>query len=57
MQVVNASIYNLRSINKLEEIDLSSGLDVFIGQNDCGKSTILYGLDFFFNNETSFPER
>lgn len=50
MRLSSLSIYNLRSIKGIQAIDLSSGLDVFIGQNDSGKSTILYALDFFFND-------
>lgn len=51
MKLTKISIYNLRSIQALEDTSLTSGLDVFIGQNDSGKSTILYALDFFFNDK------
>lgn len=34
-----------------EEIILNSCNNIFIGENDCGKSTILQALDAFFNSE------
>lgn len=49
MKIQSVSIYNVRSIQKLEDLDLSNGFDIIIGQNDSGKSTILYALDNFFN--------
>lgn len=49
MKLESVSIYNLRSIQKLEKINLSSGFDTFIGQNDSGKSTFLYALKNFFD--------
>lgn len=54
MKINSLSIYNLRSIKKLEDTYLSEGFDVFIGQNDAGKSTVLCALDIFFNIEKSF---
>lgn len=52
MKLTNISIYNLRSIQSMEDISLTNGLDVFIGQNDSGKSTILYALNYFLNDNT-----
>lgn len=49
MVIESVSVYNFRSLKSVVKIDLSSGLDVFIGQNDCGKSTLLQGLDIFFD--------
>lgn len=49
MVIESASVYNFRSLKSVVKIDLSSGLDVFIGQNDCGKSTLLQGLNIFFD--------
>lgn len=49
MRVEKLSVFNFKSLISMTEIDLSSGLDVFIGQNDCGKSTILQALDMFFD--------
>jgi predicted ATP-dependent endonuclease of OLD family len=49
MKLKEISIYNLRSIKKLEHTNVANGFDVFIGQNDSGKSTILYALKNFFD--------
>ncbi len=54
MLIKAISVYNLRSIVSLEDLDLSNGLDILIGQNDTGKSTILTGLDVFFDLEKKF---
>lgn len=54
MLIESVSIYNLRSIKILEDLDLSNGIDILIGQNDTGKSTILTALDVFFDLEKKF---
>jgi len=42
---------NLRGFSDIE-VEFDNKLNVIIGQNDIGKSTILDALEIFFNNET-----
>lgn len=51
MVIQSVSVFNFRSLNALAEIDLSSGLDILIGQNDTGKSSLLQALRIFFETE------
>ena len=48
MSIISVSIRNFRSISTLDEKTL--GLNIFVGQNDEGKSNILRALDLFFNH-------
>jgi predicted ATP-dependent endonuclease of OLD family len=46
MKIASLKIYNWRSV---KEIEISfQDLIIFIGQNNCGKSNVLYSLLFFF---------
>src|SRR5690349_10805567 len=47
MSIASISIRNFRSIVSLNE--KVSGLNIFVGQNDEGKSNVLRALDLFFN--------
>lgn len=42
---------NFRGYSNIE-IEFDNKLNVIIGKNDIGKSTILEALEIFFNNET-----
>ena len=42
---------NFRGYEKIE-VPFTDNLNVIIGKNDVGKSTILEALEIFFNNET-----
>lgn len=44
-------IRKFRSINGLTKIK-TNDLNIFVGQNDQGKSNVLRALNLFFNNET-----
>ena len=50
MKVVEAQIENFRSL--VNQTVSFSNLNVFVGNNDVGKSNILKALNLFFNNET-----
>jgi predicted ATP-dependent endonuclease of OLD family len=49
MELVKAKFTNFRGINEPCEISLKN-FTTIVGKNDAGKSTILKGLDLFFNN-------
>ena len=49
MKIVNIKIENFRSYKNETTIPLND-LTVLIGKNDAGKSTVLEGLDIFFND-------
>lgn len=61
MKIIELSIKNFRSITLIENAKLSS-LQVFIGENNAGKSNILYALDAFLSagsggvNEDDFQD-
>jgi energy-coupling factor transporter ATP-binding protein EcfA2 len=46
------SIKNFRSIKTLNRKIKSTHLNIFVGQNDQGKSNLLRALNLFFNNQT-----
>lgn len=48
MSITSVSIRNFRSILSFDE--KVRGLNIFVGQNDAGKSNILRALDLFFNH-------
>lgn len=50
MKIVAAQIENFRSL--VNQIIPFSNLNIFVGNNDVGKSNILKALNLFFNNET-----
>lgn len=50
MKLKSLKIKNFRGYQNLQ-IDFDSNLNVIIGKNDIGKSTILEALEIFFNNE------
>lgn len=53
MQVIKSiQIRKFRSIKSLTRDLTPSHLNIFVGQNDKGKSNILRALNLFFNNET-----
>ena len=49
MKIVNFTLENFRGYRKPITISFND-LTVLIGKNDIGKSTILEGLDIFFEN-------
>jgi len=53
-RIVIKEIYirNFRSIRK--ETIFATGFNVFVGNNDVGKSNVLKALNLFFNNKTDF---
>ena len=51
MKIVKIKIENFRSFENENEIDFND-LNVFVGKNDIGKSTILEVLDIFFNENS-----
>ena len=51
IQITKIEIKNFRSIRSLSLS--SSGITVFVGKNDCGKSNILRALNLFFNGFTN----
>jgi len=50
LKLVKLRLKNFRVYEEIE-IDFNENLNVIIGRNDVGKSTILDALNFFFNNE------
>lgn len=49
MSITAISIKNFRSINSLSE--KTRNVNIFVGQNDEGKSNVLRALDLFFNHD------
>ena len=49
MSITSLSIRNFRSIQSFD--DTVRGLNIFVGQNDEGKSNVLRALDLFFNHD------
>lgn len=54
MKIKNVSIYNFRSLQKVENINIWSGFDIFIGKNDAWKSSFLKALDNFLKFKENF---
>lgn len=52
VKITRIKIENYRSISKHPAFDLSE-FNIFVGNNDAGKSNILKALDLFFNYSTS----
>jgi putative ATP-dependent endonuclease of the OLD family len=50
MKLVKLELENFRSYRNLE-INFQENMNVIIGRNDVGKSTIMEALEIFFNNE------
>ena len=50
MRIKTISCSNFRGIEQLDKLDCGQ-LNSFVGQNDCGKSSILKALDAFFNSK------
>ena len=50
-------IRNFRSIHHLILDDVNKDVNVFVGNNDIGKSNILRSLNLFFNNQTDIGTR
>ena len=50
MKIVKLELENFRSYRNLE-IDFQEDLNLIIGRNDVGKSTIMEALEIFFNND------
>lgn len=50
MELVKIKLENFRAYEDIE-INLSKGLQMFVGKNDIGKSTIFEALDIFFNDK------
>lgn len=50
MELVKIKLKNFRAYENIE-INLSQGLQMFVGKNDIGKSTIFEALDVFFNDK------
>jgi len=56
MAIRRLEIVSYKSIIKTLRLDLSPSLNIFIGQNNCGKTNILDAIDFACN-PTKEPER
>lgn len=52
MRLTSVSVYNFRSIRKLENIRLES-LQAFVGENDAGKSNLLRSISIFLTTGTA----
>lgn len=50
MELVKIKLENFRAYEDIE-INFSKGLQMFVGKNDIGKSTIFEALDIFFNDK------
>lgn len=50
MQLKTVKLKNFRTYQDFQ-IDISNGLQMFVGKNDVGKSTIFEALDIFFNDK------
>src|SRR3989344_4881164 len=48
MRISKVSIYNFRSIEKVENLDINS-FNVFVGQNNHGKTNIFEAIEWFYN--------
>lgn len=47
MKISRVKIENFRSIKKTEF--LTSDFNIFVGQNNCGKTNFFEAIEFFFN--------
>lgn len=52
MKIAKISIYNYRSIEKLEKL-LISPFNIFVGQNNHGKTNLFEAIEWFFNSRSS----
>lgn len=55
IQLVKVRIRNFRSI--LDQTINFDECNIFVGQNDCGKSNVLKALNLFFNGETDYHKK
>jgi len=55
VQLVKVRIRNFRSI--LDETIYFDECNIFVGQNDCGKSNVLKALNLFFNGDTDYHKK
>lgn len=53
MYISELTITNFRSFNSSTTIHFNDGINVIIGQNNAGKTTIIKALDLLFNNLSS----
>ena len=52
MYIAELTISNFRSFNKTT-LNFNDGINVIIGQNNAGKTTVIKALDILFNNSSS----
>ena len=50
--ITSIKIRNFRSIKSMKNVLKPTHLNIFVGQNDQGKSNVLRALNLFFNNQT-----
>ncbi|MCT1380919.1 AAA family ATPase [Bacillus sp. p3-SID196] len=53
MYIAELTISNFRSFNKKTTLNFNDGINVIIGQNNAGKTTVIKALDILFNNSSS----
>lgn len=53
MYISELTINNFRSFNKKTTLNFNDGINVIIGQNNAGKTTVIKALDILFNNSSS----
>lgn len=53
MYISELTISNFRSFNKKTTLNFNDGINVIIGQNNAGKTTVIKALDILFNNSSS----
>jgi len=52
MRITKISVFNYRSIQKLENLELDS-FNIFVGQNNHGKTNLFEAIEWFFNAKSS----
>jgi putative ATP-dependent endonuclease of the OLD family len=52
MKITKISIYNYRSIKEINELELDD-FNVFVGQNNHGKTNLFEAIEWFFNAKSS----
>lgn len=53
MYISELTINNFRSFNKKTTLNFNAGINLIIGQNNAGKTTVIKALDILFNNSSS----
>lgn len=51
MYISNMKLTNFRSFNGINELQFNDGLNFFVGNNNCGKTTVFKAVEFIQNGK------